>query len=89
MQDKPTLAELRALIDGIDDALVKLLVMRMQCSLKIKDLKPAIEDKAREEQVFQNVRALATEPLDPDFCEELYRFIIAESKRLQGSGAVS
>jgi chorismate mutase len=83
MEAKATLPELRALIDGIDEALIKLLVMRMQCSLKIKHLKPAIEDPSREEQVYENIRALVTEPLDPDFCEELYRLIISESKRLQ------
>ncbi len=78
-----SIKETRDLIDSVDDALVKLLVMRMQCSQKIRGLKTTIEDPLREHDIIERVRALATDPLDPEFCESIFRAIIHESKRIQ------
>jgi len=82
-----TLPELRKRIDGIDSRIASLLSERMEISALVKRLKSAVEDRGREAQVLENVRASARGFLDSGFLVSLYRSIIEESKRVQGLGA--
>jgi len=79
-----TLEDLRADIDSIDARITALLEERMEKALLTKRLKTAgIEDKGRENAIIDKVRRTSRDLLRPDFGEELFRSIIAESKKLQ------
>jgi prephenate dehydratase/chorismate mutase/prephenate dehydratase len=77
------LAELRAQIDDTDRKLLRLLDQRIEYALQTTRLKTAITDRDREDEVLGRVSAAAHGLLGEGFVVELYRSIIAESKRLQ------
>ena len=78
-----SLETIRRQIDDIDDAILALLIRRMELALETRSLKQNTEDKTRETEIINRIRAIAAGSLDPDFCEQVYRLIISESKRLQ------
>lgn len=78
------LKEIRRNIDAIDYEIMKLLNRRMEHALRVKRLKDAVIDPEREQEVLEQVRSCATNVIEPDFAEQLYRVIIEESRRIQG-----
>ncbi len=79
-----TLEDLRGDIDSIDARIIALLEERMEKALLTKKLKTAgIEDSGREKAIVDKVRRTSRDLLNPDFSEELFTRIIAESKELQ------
>ena len=80
------LKEIRASIDATDYEIVKLLKRRMEYGLRLRRLKPAVEEPGREQQVIDHVCSYSHKVLDADFTERIYRNIIAESKRVQEKG---
>ena len=80
---KSQLLEFRDSIDNIDAALVHLLAERFKITQKVGHFKaehtlPPV-DKNREASQVSNLRQLAeASNLDPDFAEEILKFIITE-----------
>ncbi len=76
-----TLGEVRAFIDEVDRRIVELLAERGAYALQAARFKRSagsVKDLAREEQVIENVRALAARRgVDPELVEVLYRDLIA------------
>lgn len=77
------LKEIRRHIDAIDYEIVKLLNRRTEHALQLKRLKNTVIEPEREQEVLQRVRGCATNVVEPDFVEQLYRTIIEESRRIQ------
>jgi prephenate dehydratase/chorismate mutase len=79
------ISDLRQKIDQIDFELLKLIKTRMELALKTKKLKSDVVDQKREEEVINRVVAhsKALGLLSPEFTENLFAKIIAESKQLQ------
>jgi 3-deoxy-7-phosphoheptulonate synthase len=80
LRPAPTLRDVRASIDRIDESIVALLAERRACALEAAHLKgpSALKDPAREAQVLSNVTALArARGLEPDLVEALYRDLIS------------
>ncbi len=77
------LEDIRKRLDKIDYQIIKLLDARMELALKSKKFKEKIEDVKREQEVLQKIRQQSRGLIDPDFCENLYKNIISESKKLQ------
>ncbi|MFM9846349.1 MAG: chorismate mutase [Hyphomicrobiaceae bacterium] len=80
-QDCASLDEVRVEIDRVDKALVSMIAERfgyVERAWQIKlDLKQEANVPWRNQQVFDKVRALATEKgLPPDLCEALWRQMI-------------
>jgi chorismate mutase len=82
------IAEIRARIDEIDCQLVRLLNERAQCSLDIRELKPAahwgLYDPKREEEIFRNVASCNDGPLYADDLREIYEAILQVAKEMRG-----
>lgn len=78
-----TLDEVRKKLDKIDFQILKLLNTRMELGLKTKKLKETIEDSNREAEVLEKIRLKSGALIAPQFCEKLFKEIIAESKKLQ------
>ncbi len=74
---------IRKSIDAIDYEIVKLLGRRMEHGLRLKRLKRAVADEAREREVIEHVRSYGQNIIEPEFIEGLYSRIIAESRRIQ------
>ena len=79
----PELAEIRRSIDNIDAALIHLLAERFKQTRKVGALKAKVglppADPAREAQMLQRLRALATSAeLDPEFAEKFMNFLVTE-----------
>ena len=89
----PTMTEVRAEIDRVDDALVALIAERfgyVERAWQIKlDLKQEANVPWRNQQVFDRVRKMAEERgIPPDMCEALWRqmvgwFIQYEEEKLK------
>lgn len=80
------LEELRHDIDRIDARILALLGERMEKALLTKSFKPGIVDEGREAAVLDKVRRTSRCLVGPDFSEEVWRRIMAESKALQAAG---
>lgn len=82
------IAEIRERIDQIDCQLVGLLNERAQCSLDIRELKPAahwgLYDPKREEEIFSNVARCNEGPLYGDDLREIYEAILHVAKEMRG-----
>ena len=78
-----TLDEIRKKLDHIDFQILKMLNTRMELGLKTKRLKVTIEDSERESEVLEKIRSKSGALIAPQFCEKLFKDIIAESKKLQ------
>ncbi|HPA63923.1 MAG TPA: chorismate mutase, partial [Spirochaetota bacterium] len=77
------LKKIREEIDLKDSLIVKLLNDRMELAILSTKLKTKIEDGDRENQVIENIKSNARGLIDPEFCANLYKQIMTESKRLQ------
>ncbi len=77
------LEEIRNTIDQIDSKILKLLNDRMEQALLANKFKSKIEDTAREEEIFDRIKHTPNLLLESDFTEDLYKLIIAWSKKLQ------
>ena len=81
------LTALRARIDALDNALVRLLNARAACSLEIGRAKEAIGlpiyQPEREQEVLAHVVAANTGPLDEGAVRRLFERIIDEARRLE------
>jgi len=82
------LGELRSRIDRIDRALVGLLAERMDACREVADIKAATDapiiapDRVR--QVLSDRRQAGIDAgLDPDFVEQVFRAVLAESHRIE------
>ena len=82
------IAELRAEIDDIDKALIRLLNRRAQTAIEVGRLKKTANlplcDVAREREVVAKVCQANTGPLDDKVVSKLFRRIIRESRRVEG-----
>jgi len=82
-----TLDDLRSRIDGLDDALVRLLNARAACALEIgrvkKQLGMALYQPSREAEVLDHVQQVNPGPLDDGAVRRLFERIIDEARRLE------
>ena len=90
MAEVLTIEELRSRIDVIDDQLLRLLNVRVQCALEVGKLKHEaglpIYQPEREAQVLENVREAATAlsgPLTADAVVRIFERIIDEARRAE------
>ncbi len=81
-----SLDDLRAKIDGLDDRIIRLLNQRFRYALLTRSFKEAARDSERERSILRRVRRLARPPADPAALAQIYRRILAESRRLQEKG---
>ena len=76
----PALEELRARIDSVDEKIIDLIAERAGYVHQVAGLKETQEDvvvESRQEEIYRTRRAWARQhELDPDFIENLYRFMI-------------
>ncbi len=84
-----SLDDLRRDVDRVDAELVKLLAERLRLSARIGETKKAegrpVLDAGREAVVFERIAELAQgEGIPPAAAEQIYRQIIAQSRRVQG-----
>jgi prephenate dehydrogenase len=87
----------RARIDKLDEAIAGLLKERMECAREIGALKAgagiAVKDESREQVVLDHVaEVVGSDPSLVEAVEQVYRQVLAESRRLQNrtpSGAAS
>jgi chorismate mutase len=81
------LDDLRRRIDGLDDALVRLLNARAACALEIgrvkKELGLGIYQPSREAEVLAHVQQVNPGPLDDGAMRRLFERIIDEARRLE------
>jgi chorismate mutase len=81
------LDELRRRIDGLDEALVRLLSARAACALEIGRVKKAagmpVYQPDREVQVLAHVQQINNGPLDNDAMRRLFERVIDEARRLE------
>jgi chorismate mutase len=75
--------DIRAIIDQMDDAFVRLLAERFRLAVATARFKPEIEDPAREEEIVRRLETLTADTPNPQFYRDLFTRILAESKRLQ------
>jgi len=78
------LDEIRHKIDLLDSKLLKLLNDRMEQGLLAKRFKEKIEDPRREKEILEKVKNNPNALVEKEFSEELYKIILAQSKKLQG-----
>ncbi len=80
------IAELRARIDELDCAMVKVLNERAELALAIRDLKPKVRlplyDPKREEEIFAKLSACNDGPLFDDNLREIFEAILHVMKEL-------
>jgi prephenate dehydratase/chorismate mutase/prephenate dehydratase len=77
------LHDIRSKIDRIDLEIVTLLNRRFEYALRTKNLKTAVQDPDREQQVLGVDRFRAGALVRPDFSQRLFRVILDASKALQ------
>ena len=90
MAEVLSIEELRDRIDKLDESLVKLLNVRVQCAVEVGRLKHEaglpIYQPERESQVLSRVRESATElagPLTADAVVRIFERIIDEARRAE------
>ncbi|MEN6477808.1 MAG: prephenate dehydratase domain-containing protein [Rectinema sp.] len=81
-----TLEDLRTDIDKIDGRILSLLGERMEKAVLTRKLKKDTLDSGRETAVLDKVSRASRGILEAGFSSDLYRSIMAESKRLQEKG---
>jgi chorismate mutase len=79
------LNDIRKKLDKIDYQIIKLLDSRMELALKSKKFKQSVEDVKREQEIFEKIKNQSGGLIDSTFCENLYKEIITESKKLQST----
>ncbi|MCB0333103.1 MAG: chorismate mutase [Bdellovibrionales bacterium] len=82
------LSELRGEIDGVDEAILKLLAQRREISLQMAQLKNSyhipLRDIPREKELFENRVAIGEEQgLDRSYVEEVFFTVLNDSRRYQ------
>ncbi len=82
------LNDIRHNIDLIDSKILKLLNDRMEQGLLAKRLKEKIEDPQREKDVLEAVKNNANTLIESKFSEDIYKNILAFSKKLQAMDLV-
>jgi chorismate mutase len=75
--------KLRNEIDNIDKEIIELLVKRFEKTNSITKYKETVFDSKRENQIIDKLKNLNNNRLNNDFIDDLYKLILAESKRLQ------
>jgi prephenate dehydratase/chorismate mutase/prephenate dehydratase len=78
-----TTDEIKKKLDQIDFQILKLLNTRMELDLKSNKLNMSIDNKVSESDVLEKIRLKSGALIAPQFCEKLFKEIIAESKKLQ------
>jgi len=86
-----SLEDLRKKIDEADDRIVKLIAERIRLAEEIGEVKrergKQIEDRGREGRVLEHVKGIARhENISQEDVENIYKQIVAASKRIQGAG---
>ena len=85
--ENPNLESLRDEIDRIDEQVVRLLNDRVQAAVEIGRIKDKLGvdpyDPAREEQVFDKIRAINEGPMQGDSLRAIYREVISASIALE------
>ncbi len=81
-EGRKRLSELRHDIDDVDDRILDVLVERFEITRQVgmvkRDAGLSPVDNSREQELYERVRAKATERgIDPDVVEALYRTLIA------------
>lgn len=84
----PTLAELRVEIDRVDAAIVELLAQRLEACRVVAHVKQGtamdVIQPARVREVLDSRRQHAIDAgVDPDFAEQIFRTLLAESHRIE------
>ncbi len=74
---------LRRRIDLLDSRILKLLEERMELGLRARRVKGSVRDEAREAQLLEGIRRQAQGLSRPEFAEQLFTQIMAESRALQ------
>ncbi|HXM50878.1 MAG TPA: chorismate mutase [Pyrinomonadaceae bacterium] len=81
--------ERRALIDALDDELVRLLNRRAQLAVEVGGLKrrdaTPMRDSERERQVLTRIRRANTGPFNDDAMTRIFQCIIDESRSMEES----
>jgi chorismate mutase len=85
---KVTLDELRERIDFLDKALLHIIIQRLALMPLVTQIKKVknmpIHQEDREKRIYESLENFAKEHgLNDEFLKELYRIIIAESKKLE------
>lgn len=78
------LNELRKEIDQIDSEILTLLSKRMLLAVRAGRLKKRIENRIRENEIFESLKKRQDSLMTYSFLEKLYRNIMSESKKLEG-----
>jgi chorismate mutase len=85
--DPPTLQQLRAEIDRIDDRMLDLLAERVAVALSIGEVKRAgglpVYDPERERGIFARLCQRARPPLAPDLVRRVFERIVDETRRAE------
>ncbi len=74
---------LREEINRIDREIISLLNERMELALRTTKLKEKITDEKREQCVINTVKTYCHDLIDDEFASQIFKKIIAESKKLQ------
>lgn len=77
------LQDIRSQIDAIDEKIVLLLIQRMELAKQTAPFKSSSYDPDREEEILNRLSSLCPPDWDKDFIKELYKVIMAHSKKLQ------
>lgn len=78
------LEEIRKKIDSLDFEILRLLEERFELALITKRLKSHVYDEKREKEIFESISHYNNNPIIGEiFKENLFRIILAESKKLQ------
>jgi prephenate dehydratase/chorismate mutase/prephenate dehydratase len=82
------LGDIRHNIDLIDSKILKLLNDRFEQGLMAKRFKDVIEDPKREKEIMERVGNSPNALIENDFSEQIYKIILAHSKKLQAQDLV-
>ncbi|PID27695.1 MAG: hypothetical protein CSB55_07865 [Candidatus Cloacimonadota bacterium] len=77
------LKEIRKNIDDTDSKILELLIKRFAETDKIAKLKKTVYDENREKEILDNLKSINKKRLDEDFLENIWIFIMKESKKRQ------
>ena len=91
MADQVNLGDLRERIDAIDHAIVKLLAERMEVCREVAEIKEATGAAVIQPQRVRDVLATRRQwaidaHVEPDFAEQLFRTLLAETHRIEVAG---
>ena len=79
------LEKIREKIDAVDEEICKLLNQRLELALRTSEHKNNVQDKTRERTIFDRLEKVSAScrRLNPEFLEQLFILILAESRKLQ------